>query len=605
MRGVIAGRGRRQRAVVDDRQLSIGAQVDAVVAAVDPERLAQLAGPVGEEAIRLAASAAPHDLDTAQRDQPSQQDGLGIAVGAGDHIGAEVHAVREVDVEVSGRPEHRRVARRSAAEGMAGGVVGAIRLDFDDAPCARSRDEDLVEERRCQLDRAALEELALEPLLRHARRACRSSSSDAKRAIWSAERTGPGTAGRCAPLDTGAGVDESGSIRAESLVAMRQLAQASSRLEVLADELDRRWRAPRGTACRCARAIRRGRLPPQLRRRLPQPFGRRRTSRSRSSRPSRRAPVRPGRRSRTAAPCLPAGHGCRRAEAPSTSPAGRSGCRSGAPPCPEPARRCRGSSSEGASTTRSRSASSRRAKPNSSLVHSTHSSPSRARCRPRTQMSNSASATKSRSLTASSELANTSGEAERLRRRRGIDRQRCPRQRACTERRHIETLDSARRAGRRPAPAPTRGPAGGGRAAPAGPVADGCSRGGRRHLPPRRGRARPAAGRSRGVPLRAARACTTGAGPWRPGRCGCAPCGASHPPVPPARWSAARLRCGCPRPSGRTRTTRWPVRSRPGRGRAEWRLARSRRGAPPVASRRHGREIRRCPRATAGGRTGG
>ena len=48
-------------------------------------------------------------------------------------------------------------------------------------------------------------------------------------------------------------------------------------------------------------------------------------------------------------------------------------------PCPGPARRCRGSSSAASSTSRWRSASSRRAKPNSSLVHSTNSSPMRDR----------------------------------------------------------------------------------------------------------------------------------------------------------------------------------------------------------------------------------
>jgi hypothetical protein len=51
-------------------------------------------------------------------------------------------------------------------------------------------------------------------------------------------------------------------------------------------------------------------------------------------------------------------------------------------------------------------ASSRRAKPNSSLVHSTHSSPRRERWMPIRARSNSASATWSRSLTASRLLSN-------------------------------------------------------------------------------------------------------------------------------------------------------------------------------------------------------
>ncbi len=51
-------------------------------------------------------------------------------------------------------------------------------------------------------------------------------------------------------------------------------------------------------------------------------------------------------------------------------------------------------------------ASSSTANPNSDDVHSTHSSPSRERCTPRSARSNNASATKSRSLTASSEFSN-------------------------------------------------------------------------------------------------------------------------------------------------------------------------------------------------------
>ena len=108
---------------------------------------------------------------------------------------------------------------------------------------------------------------------------------------------------------------------------------------------------------------------------------------------------------------------------------------------------------------------------------------------PSSARSNSASATKSRSLTASSEFVEHGGEAEGLGRRRRIDRQRRAGQRAGAERRHVEPLDGGRRGGRRRGPAPSRGPAGGGPAAPAGPAGRGCSRAGRCRRPPRPGRA--------------------------------------------------------------------------------------------------------------------
>ena len=46
-----------------------------------------------------------------------------------------VNAIHQVDVEVPGRTEHHRVARRPAAGGVCGKVLGsAVRLHLDDLP---------------------------------------------------------------------------------------------------------------------------------------------------------------------------------------------------------------------------------------------------------------------------------------------------------------------------------------------------------------------------------------------------------------------------------------------------------------------------------------
>ena len=89
------------------------------------------------------------------------------------------------------------------------------------------------------------------------------------------------------------------------------------------------------------------------------------------------------------------------------------------------------------------------------------------------------------------------GEAEVGRRRRGVERQRRAGQRAGAERRHVEAGRPSPAAGRRRGRAPSRGPAGGGPAAPAGPAAGGCSRAGRRRPRRRPARAAPAGGRGR------------------------------------------------------------------------------------------------------------
>ena len=49
-------------------------------------------------------------------------------------VGAEMHPVSEVNVQVAGRTEHDRVARGLAAERVAAGIRGGVRLVLDDAP---------------------------------------------------------------------------------------------------------------------------------------------------------------------------------------------------------------------------------------------------------------------------------------------------------------------------------------------------------------------------------------------------------------------------------------------------------------------------------------
>ncbi len=91
-------------------------------------------------------------------------------------------------------------------------------------------------------------------------------------------------------------------------------------------------------------------------------------------------------------------------------------------------------------------------KPNSSVDHSTISSPMRDKCTCTSAATNNASATKSRSETASSELSKVHRELELVRDRRGIERQTGPRERTSTQRRHVRaghavapTIDIARK----------------------------------------------------------------------------------------------------------------------------------------------------------------
>ena len=133
---------------------------------VEGERLAQLAGTVREVG---GATMPPlgHQLNAPQRRQRPQQDRLAVAVGTGDDVGAVVHPVAEVHVEVPGRPEHDLGARRRAAERVGGRLVGAVRLDLDDAPGARPADQHLAQQLGRNDERIPGEEVTLDVALSH------------------------------------------------------------------------------------------------------------------------------------------------------------------------------------------------------------------------------------------------------------------------------------------------------------------------------------------------------------------------------------------------------------------------------------------------------
>ena len=101
----------------------------------DPERLAEASG-TGEE-VAVAPGLHPplaHHLDAVDGRSGAQEHRGGVAVLGRDDVGAPVHAVGEVHVEVPGRAEHHLGARRHAPVRVAPGIVGpAVRLDLDDA----------------------------------------------------------------------------------------------------------------------------------------------------------------------------------------------------------------------------------------------------------------------------------------------------------------------------------------------------------------------------------------------------------------------------------------------------------------------------------------
>ena len=224
---------------------------------------------------------------------------------------------------------------------------------------------------------------------------------------------------------------------------------------------------------------------------------------------------------------------------------------------------------------------------------------------PSSARSNSASATKSRSLTASSELANTSAKPSACGRRRRVDRQRRAGQRTGAERRHVESLDGGDEpvdvAGQRPAVGQQvvgeqhrLGPLEVGVAGQVGVA--GRLGPGQQHV--LQGDDEPGDGDQLALapqPQVGGDLVVAAAGGVQLGAGGAGELG------DPALDGGVDVLVAL---DERERVRR-PAPPRPGRARRARRRARRRRAARPGAGRRRGRASRRCRRATAGGRTAG
>lgn len=96
-------------------------QVDAIVTALDPDRLAQHRRPAGQSPQIIIAPSSLHRSNAPDRLQGSDQDGRSAPARLGDHVHADL-GVNRIDIECTGLIEHRRVSRRPTATTMAGQI---------------------------------------------------------------------------------------------------------------------------------------------------------------------------------------------------------------------------------------------------------------------------------------------------------------------------------------------------------------------------------------------------------------------------------------------------------------------------------------------------
>ena len=157
----------------------------------DAERLAEASRPGCEQPNVVEPAPLAHELEAVGRLERPDQHRCGAPFLLADEVQAPVDPVGAVDVRVPGRSEHRRVARRAAAEAVRGGILGVVRLDLDD-PAADAVDEERDAD---QLGRDLVDAAGEELDARSFRTAART-----RRTCWTTPaacaRAGPGRRGR-------------------------------------------------------------------------------------------------------------------------------------------------------------------------------------------------------------------------------------------------------------------------------------------------------------------------------------------------------------------------------------------------------------------------
>jgi len=109
------------------------AEIHAVMAAIDLQRLREAARPAREIEEFGAFAMALHDFDAFERLESANQDGRSGFGRLADDVEHEMRAIVEENIDVAGSEIHGFDARRGPAEMMPGGIARRIRFGLNDA----------------------------------------------------------------------------------------------------------------------------------------------------------------------------------------------------------------------------------------------------------------------------------------------------------------------------------------------------------------------------------------------------------------------------------------------------------------------------------------
>jgi len=139
---------------------------EAVLGAVDAERLSEPRRAGGQKARLKHPPTSDHAADAVLWLKSTKQNPSPHPLFLRGNVGAEVHAVGEVDVQMPRRPEQNRIAIGPASVAVTTGVILAIRLGLDDAPPNASEEKGAANQVARDLERVAGEEGLRERLTR-------------------------------------------------------------------------------------------------------------------------------------------------------------------------------------------------------------------------------------------------------------------------------------------------------------------------------------------------------------------------------------------------------------------------------------------------------
>ena len=123
----------------------------------DSQRLPHPAGTAAQQSFVGNAAALAHHGNSSGGLQRTHQHARTMSDLSADHVETPVDAIRQIDVRMSGRPEHRGVAHTASSVAMRCRIFSVVRLGFHNASANAIQENDCPDKGSGDLQRRSLE----------------------------------------------------------------------------------------------------------------------------------------------------------------------------------------------------------------------------------------------------------------------------------------------------------------------------------------------------------------------------------------------------------------------------------------------------------------